>query len=231
MASVLKEYREFFRQFRQSFHSTGSLIPSGRWLARALARPLRNRRGPCRILEVGPGTGAVTRHLASVLETDDRLDLVELNEAFIVHLERRLSDDGDFLAARDRIHLYHTSIETFTSCARYDYIISGLPFNNFSGELVERILCKFSELLVPGGTVSFFEYMYLRRIKSLIAFGSERRRLRTLDAVITRRLTHAKATRDWVFLNAPPAWAHHVRLNVESIAAPNLTGPPHPNPD
>ena len=231
MASVLKEYREFFRQFRQSFHSTGSLIPSGRWLARALARPLRNRQGPSRILEVGPGTGAVTRYLAPLLESDDRLDLVELNEAFIVHLKRRLSDDGAFLAARDRIHLYHTSIETFTSSERYDYIISGLPFNNFSGELVERILRKFSELLVPGGYVSFFEYMYLRRIKCLIAFGSERQRLRTLDAVITRRLTHAKATRDWVFLNAPPAWAHHVRLNGESIAGPNRIEPPRPNPD
>lgn len=229
MASVLKEYREFFRQFRQSFHSTGSLIPSSRWLARALARPLQNRQGPSRILEVGPGTGAVTQHLASVLATDDRLDLVELNEAFVDHLKRRLSDDGDFLATRDRIHLHHSSIESFTSSERYDYIISGLPFNNFSGELVERVLRKFSELLVPGGYVSFFEYMYLRRIKCSIAFGTERQRLRNLDTVLTRRLTHAKASRDWVFLNAPPAWAHHVQLNVESIAGPDLTEPPHPH--
>ncbi len=34
---MLKDHRLFFRQFRENFHTTGSIAPSSRWLAQALA--------------------------------------------------------------------------------------------------------------------------------------------------------------------------------------------------
>jgi phospholipid N-methyltransferase len=214
MASGLREYREFFRQFRHHFHTTGSVVPSGSRLARALTRPLRQRDAAARILEVGPGTGAVTRHIVPVLEADDRLDLVELNASFVAHLQQRLREGGAWWSAADRIRLFHCSLETFESDGRYDFIVSGLPLNNFPAELVEGLFGKFFELLAPGGCLSFFEYMYLRRARSWMSLGDARARLRALDEVITQHLTRGKATRDWVFLNAPPAWAHHVRRDV-----------------
>ena len=41
----LREYRTFFRQFRQQFETTGAIAPSSRFLARAMARPLQQRDG------------------------------------------------------------------------------------------------------------------------------------------------------------------------------------------
>ncbi len=54
------ECREFFRQFREQYTTTGSILPSSRSLARALTRPMRQAKTPRRILEVGPGTARTT---------------------------------------------------------------------------------------------------------------------------------------------------------------------------
>lgn len=55
---------------------TGAIAPSGSRLGRALSRHVASPDArPRAILEVGPGTGAVTRHIAARLRPGDRLDL------------------------------------------------------------------------------------------------------------------------------------------------------------
>ena len=49
----LTECREFFGQFRQQYHDTGS-ISSSRYLARALASPLARRRGHAGFWKLAP---------------------------------------------------------------------------------------------------------------------------------------------------------------------------------
>ena len=58
MKRVLTEYGLFLREFWTNYHTTGAILPSGRWLAAALSRYVGKGNGPQRILEVGPGTGA-----------------------------------------------------------------------------------------------------------------------------------------------------------------------------
>ena len=41
-----------------------------------------------------------------------------------------------------------------------------LPLNNFSVELVDTLLTKIQKLLAPGGMLSFFEYVAIRRGES-----------------------------------------------------------------
>src|SRR6185312_11129733 len=72
------ECGKFFRECRRHFHTTGAILPSSRFLARALVRPMRGPRPPWRILEVGPGTGSVTREIARRMLPGDRLDAVEI---------------------------------------------------------------------------------------------------------------------------------------------------------
>ena len=61
MPRLFADYRVFWREFRENFHTTGAVLPSGRSLAAALCYYLNGDGRPKRILEVGPGTGAVTR--------------------------------------------------------------------------------------------------------------------------------------------------------------------------
>src|SRR5713226_8428066 len=80
----------FFRETRRRFLQTGSILPSSRFLGRALASELGKPRGPARILEVGPGTGSVTREILRQLQPGDQLDLVEVNERFVDLLRGRI---------------------------------------------------------------------------------------------------------------------------------------------
>ncbi len=97
---MFREHFEFFRQFRTQFQTTGSIVPSSRHLARAMTRQIAAPRGPARILEVGPGTGAVTRRILKLLQKDDRLDLVELNESFAESSPRAVSKRSSLPAGR-----------------------------------------------------------------------------------------------------------------------------------
>ncbi|HTK76950.1 MAG TPA: hypothetical protein VL371_16910, partial [Gemmataceae bacterium] len=72
----------FLKESRRHFRATGALLPSSRFLAKTLAAPLSGARPPYRILEVGPGTGAVTRAIARRMISGDQLDAVELNPRF-----------------------------------------------------------------------------------------------------------------------------------------------------
>src|SRR6266550_1237009 len=87
------ERREFYQEFRQAYTTTGSILPSSRGLARALSGPFRRRRGTARVLEVGPGTGAVTAEILRCMRPGDHLDIVEINAHFVDVLRRRFAGE------------------------------------------------------------------------------------------------------------------------------------------
>lgn len=214
---MLKDHRLFFQQFVENFHTTGALAPSSRWLAQALARyvPGHNASADCparRILEVGPGTGAVTRWIVPRLTPADSFDLVELNDSFVDHLKRRFEHDPFFRPAREQARILHQSVEAVEPAGGYDAIVSGLPLNNFSGELVGQILKTLSSLLAPGGTLSFFEYVGVRPVKQTLAGRHERARLTEIGQHLCALLKPHEFHRECVLRNLPPAWVHHVRL-------------------
>ncbi|RPI83908.1 MAG: methyltransferase domain-containing protein, partial [Planctomycetaceae bacterium] len=177
MKRLVREHLEFFQQYRQTFQTTGALAPSSRYLARALARPIERHHGPARILEVGPGTGAVTRRIVKLLKPEDQLDLVELNDTFVEVLRRRLRDDPDFQTAADRVKVHHLAIQQFQTERPYDFIVSGLPFTNFSPELVREIFGVLFRLLAPQGVLTYFEYQHMRTLKRAFSGSAARQKI------------------------------------------------------
>jgi phosphatidylethanolamine/phosphatidyl-N-methylethanolamine N-methyltransferase len=216
MSQRLADYRVFWREFRRSFQSTGAVSPSGHALAAALSRHVREDTGSRekgrRILEVGPGTGAVTRHILTALRPEDRLDLVELNSEFVACMRERIASDTEYQPAAGRITLHHASVEELSEAEPYDLIVSGLPLNNFSVDLVTQILAKLQRLLAPGGTLSFFEYVAVRQAKAALSRRVERERLRGIGELLDGVLSAHETDRNLVLANVPPAWVHHVRF-------------------
>src|SRR5215471_13843101 len=102
-----KECKEFFGQFRRQYHTTGSILPSSRALGRALTRPLRSAKAPRSILEVGPGTGAVTAEIVRSLRAGDRLDIVEINADFVSVIKRRFEQEDQFRRRADQTRVIH----------------------------------------------------------------------------------------------------------------------------
>jgi phosphatidylethanolamine/phosphatidyl-N-methylethanolamine N-methyltransferase len=212
MPQRLGDYRVFWREFRGNFRSTGAVLPSGPSLAQALARFVGKHDRPRRILEVGPGTGAVTRAIVAALGAEDRLDLVELNEQFVLALRRRFDVDPAFRAVSERTRVLHRSVESLEEEAPYDVIVSGLPLNNFSATEVENILRIFRRLLRAGGVLSFFEYIAIRSFRAMISPRAERIRLQGIGQALDDLLKPHEIRREWILPNIPPAWVHHVRL-------------------
>jgi phosphatidylethanolamine/phosphatidyl-N-methylethanolamine N-methyltransferase len=212
------DYRVFWREFRQAYHTTGAVLPSGPALSAALTRFVPSGEATSspnpsrRILEVGPGTGAVTGHIIRHLRPNDRLVLVERNEQFVAHLRARLADEPAFKRAAPQVSLVHASVEDVPDEAGYDLIISGLPLNNFDVASVEQILAKLRALLTASGTLSFFEYVAIRRVKAVVSSRADRQRLRGIERVLKEVLSTKEIRRDLVFANVPPAWVHHVRF-------------------
>ncbi|MEZ6057925.1 MAG: methyltransferase domain-containing protein [Planctomycetaceae bacterium] len=211
MREMLRDNLEFLRQFRQRFETTGAVLPSSRFLARAMTGPLRGRTEPIRILEVGPGTGAVTREIVKLVKPEDRLDLVEINESFANMLNERFQTDRDYQRVATQSQVHVCPLQEFRSEQPYDVIISGLPFNNFPAGLVEELVDTCFQLLAPGGTFSFFEYMYVRPVRQLVSRGAERERLRKIEETLRTRFSNHRFRRNWVFVNVPPAWVQHLR--------------------
>lgn len=203
----------FFREYLRNFHDVGALAPSGTRLSRALARYVSDNGRALRVLEVGPGTGSVTRQIVASMTTAGLIDLVEINSVFIKSLLHDFKHDAVLHPAAERITLFQIPVERLDRARRYDVIVSGLPLNNFSVERVEDILDEFRSLLVPGGTLSFFEYVGIRRIKSAISGRCERRRLRQISVLLERMFATNEIRTDFIFANIPPAWVHHVRFS------------------
>jgi len=231
------DYRVFLREFRRTFESTGAVMPSGSALSAALAHYVREGASHVaeslrdldsisvserrchvgrRILEVGPGTGAVTGHIVRAMRVGDRLDLVERNDEFVARLRERLQSDDALRLCAERITLLHAGVEELPEDRPYDVIVSGLPLNNFSVAFVEQLVGKLSRLLAPSGTLSFFEYVAVRRVKAALSRQAEKERLRGIGRLLDEFLAAHEIRRDRVLTNVPPAWVHHVRLKAGS---------------
>ena len=211
MKGVLREYAVFWQEVWRAYHTTGAILPSSRSLGRALARYVGRQDHPQRILEVGPGTGAVTRWILARMRPEDHLDLVELNERFVARLRERFASEPTFRRFHDQVQIFHVPVQEMPDGQQYDLVISGLPLNNFQVNEVHAILEKMIALLRPGGMLSFFEYIGIRRLRSLVADRADRARLQGIESLFNKLFQQAEIRRDWIWLNLPPAWVHHLQ--------------------
>ena len=94
----------------------------------------------------------------------------------------------------------------------YDFMISGLPLNNFSLELVEDIYRSYERLLKPEGTLTCFEYVWIRAMKMPFVGPAERDRLQKLTRFLGAKIRRHQIGEEIVILNVPPAVARHLRF-------------------
>ncbi|RPI54952.1 MAG: methyltransferase domain-containing protein [Acidobacteria bacterium] len=208
----LSDYQTFLTQFLRNYNTTGAVIPSGRALGSALCRYVGYGAGPQKILEAGPGTGAVTGCIIDRMRRDDQLWMVELNPTFAAHLRGAFTSKPSFRDAASRCHLIEGPVQQLGQEGQFDLVISGLPLNNFPSDEVRAILQAYAKLLKPGGILSFFQYILIRPAKMFVSLGSERDRLKGVGEAIEGVLGEREFAREWVWVNVPPAWVHHIRF-------------------
>jgi len=205
----------FLKRFLAAPQQVGSIVPSSRGLARALAGPYARHDGPARVLELGAGTGPVTAELARIIGPQDEIDVCEIDDRFAEVLRDRYFTNGPLAdAARaGRARLLHQPMQAIEGEDRYDFIISGLPLNGFEPALVTDILACIQRLLRPGGTYSYFEYAAARRLLRRSINGKTRQRVMQVSALVGELIAKYEVDRQLILLNVPPAYARHLRFD------------------
>ncbi|MER7581418.1 hypothetical protein [Kitasatospora sp. NPDC097691] len=218
----------FLSEALRTFHDTGALAPSGLELVNALVVPVTSRPNhPISVLEVGAGTGVVTRRLVSALRPGDRLHVVEANPRFA----DRLREDP-VLAARhpgiglrlsacrvEELPRHRPSVPAGASAEagpeeqveRYDAIVSGLPFTNFHPAQVREILDLYLRLLTPGGELTYFGYLGTTTARTLTSGPRRGARHRAVVRLLRQFEAAYGLGERTVWRNLPPARAHLLR--------------------
>lgn len=143
----------FIRSWIERPLSTGAVTPSGKILARTMARYVDpNSIGP--VVELGPGTGPVTEALVEAGVNPARLVLVESNPAFCRILRARYPDatlvQGDAYGVRRLLQ----ALLLQPAAA----MVSGLPLITKPVRMRLRLIRDAFDLMVPGAPFVQFTY-------------------------------------------------------------------------
>jgi phosphatidylethanolamine/phosphatidyl-N-methylethanolamine N-methyltransferase len=154
----------FIRSWLEKPLSTGAVTPSGRVLARTMARYVDPATvGP--VVELGPGTGPVTEALIAEGVAPERLVLVEFNPAFCQLLRSRFPSatvlQGDAYGIRRLL----AGLLQQPAAA----IVSGLPLVTKPIRMRLRLLRDALELLRPGAPFVQFTYAVVPPIPNRLA--------------------------------------------------------------
>jgi len=129
-------------------------MPSSRFLIDRLLRPI-DFRSATSIVELGIGTGCITRTLLERMSAACVLTCVEVDEEF-VQACASISDP--------RLSVHHacaTDLKKVLSAVgvgAVDYIVSSVPLSILDDELADDILAVAQSCLRPGG--KFLQYQY-----------------------------------------------------------------------
>ncbi|KAK3606782.1 hypothetical protein CHS0354_018376 [Potamilus streckersoni] len=165
-------YRSFFTEFVRNRRQIGSLVPSSRFLAKKMCTGIdfHTARG---IIELGPGTGVMTRELLRRMHSDCRLILIELNPVFCQLLKNEIRDS--------RVSIVNMPAQTIGDvCAHYgitgrvDAVVSSLPLAVIPEAEADDIFAAVQNALSSGG--KYIQYQYSLKSKAGIRrFFSELR--------------------------------------------------------
>ena len=151
----LREHVLVFTRFLRNPRTVGAVAPSSQTLARAVVRHLPSDL-PVRLVELGPGTGALTGAIADHIAPSSRFLAIELEPIFVRKLRQRLPNVEVVCASAERLE----ELVTDRGLQPVDHIVSGLPFASLPGEMTQHILDGIEHVLRPGGTFTTFQYVY-----------------------------------------------------------------------
>jgi phospholipid N-methyltransferase len=144
----------FLREFLEAPAGVGAVWPSSGRLARGMAARI-DPRGDGLVVELGAGTGVVTRALLDRGVAAERLRVVECSPAFVRHLRRRFPEVAILLGDAARL----SGVLDESAAGRpVDAIVSSLPLRSLDPAIVSAVLDQCRTLLRPGCTLVQFTY-------------------------------------------------------------------------
>lgn len=187
--------RTFTGEALRDPQTTASVVPSSRYLTRAMIAPLPLEQGGT-VVEFGPGTGTITAALLERLPESATLLSFEVNPRFCNYLAERFSDP--------RLEVVPTSAEhagrelTARGVSSVAAAVSSLGFSLMDETLRSAILAGIVPFLHPGSV--FTQYQYLHGLLAPHLPGNQRS---SLESVLRQKFS--SVTSEVIWRNVPPA--------------------------
>jgi phospholipid N-methyltransferase len=144
-----------FGQIARRWRTVGAIAPSGEVLCRAIAEAVGEVPDNGVILELGPGTGVITRELVRRFPKA-RILAVEVTAAFADRLAREFPTVTVVRGCASRLdeHLAEHGLRREDVAA----VVSGLPLLSLPGDLPQRVLAAVAGVLRAGQRYVQFTY-------------------------------------------------------------------------
>lgn len=146
----------FLKQFFKSIKYTGAIAPSSSFLAKQMIND-SNVFNANTIVELGPGTGAITDFILTNMADDASLWTFDINKEFCAILQKKYKGkhiNADIIEIKDI--LSKEGIESV------DCIISGIPFGNFSDNDCIMMLNEIKKIMHDDTLFTLFTYSPLK---------------------------------------------------------------------
>jgi phosphatidylethanolamine/phosphatidyl-N-methylethanolamine N-methyltransferase len=163
----MSDFSLFLGKFFKHGTAIASLAPSSRWLSRTTVRNIPWDRANV-LVELGAGTGPITRVLAEKARPDCRVVVLERDPDFARLLHQRFDHLPNFdVVAGDVRNL--TAILAERGIGQVDSVISGLPVPSFPRDLQRDLFRVVKQILAPTGTfnqITELPWVYWRFYKT-----------------------------------------------------------------
>jgi phosphatidylethanolamine/phosphatidyl-N-methylethanolamine N-methyltransferase len=177
--------------------SIGAIASSSPALGDAMASMLPNN-GKRYIVELGPGDGALTRHITASGVSDRDLILIELEEKFIPGLEKEFPN---------AIIITGSATDLLKICKEHGHndiraIVSGLPLRSLPLEVTKSVIEQIGKVLSAIKGTRYIQFTYDPR--GTPSF---------LSSVLQHDTKLEVEERKFVMRNIPPAYAECMKLS------------------
>ena len=186
---ALDDQVRFLRSWLENPLKTGAVAPSSKHLARAMAAVIDPAlSGP--VIELGPGTGAVTEALIAHGIAPERIIVIEFSRDFVPLLAKRFPGvtvlHGDAYALKEQVR----AISQDKACA----VVSSLPLFTEPSARRMRMVSDAFDLMHPGAPFIQFSYALVSPVP------------RSIAGMVVE-------ISDWILKNVPPArvWTYRRR--------------------
>ena len=146
---------EFIRAFLDDRQKIGAVAPTRAGVGRNMAR-LGKVAEAKRVVEFGPGTGAITAQLLAALPSDGRLWAFEIYEPFLEKLRESIHDPRLTLLGQSAVAV--RELRAVEAPEGFDAIICSIPFSLLPPAVTSGILAAAAESLRPGGLFVALQY-------------------------------------------------------------------------
>ena len=155
----------FLKEALKNINTLGTITPSSRFLSKRMLREINFSKAEV-IVELGPGNGAITKHILENLSPKSILICFEINDNFYRQLKQ---------IQHPQLIVLKASAEKITdelkklNFHQVNYIISSLPLTIIPDKISDKILEKSFEVLEENGSFIQYQYSlsYFKKLKSV----------------------------------------------------------------